>query len=865
MLNYHIKFLTCDDSINLKNTDFKSFKYETKKRLEESVHDAAKRNYYERRGGCWRSSNSRQIRQLESKMERGIVLCEWTNETLITMVFSSGAIAYLTIKPNSLDVTQILFDRYCIGKLAGQTVTGVVLCSSHLMFTHTERMATLITFGKTPVNRIPCRISDRDPHIQNVELGGGSRRTERRVSWCEAGNGVRVLVWSTANAEPAPWSPILEDHANLHLYHIEGEQMYLKAYHQLENETLSADLTQKQNNTVHIIEQITCHQNGVNLEWARYDISSGSRERATKLSNARSGGTRVWLPAPARTARRSPCGTRLLAACIDGSLHLVHNIAGLTHSTKAGFIAADVRWAGELIVAVEEGGRLQCFDRALSLLHNHTKCLDLTSYLRDASRMQILATYNAVSGPFVLTTFNGGPLTLLRITHPRLLTAWLNAGRNSNAVALLRAMDWDEDGPRCLWAVNKIVCAALRSKTAWAAAEESAQAALGAFLAPRAPLAAAAAPAAPAAPPLHDLARKLFHHLLRRGRVETSLSLGVELAAWDLCSDARSAAARRGLHALRDEAALLAAHYARLQPTESDCSGSCSCGSHCSHSYSDSDVETSESSEVAKTEPPPLPRVSLPSLPPQPTLMPVSITQTEPISTNSIRPNLHQYLERDNNVWTNLRDDTIISNGYNKYKPVLTQNMRWHSVDNMLSKQPSKQMLAAISEVPTRTNLDVPKKEEKTASGQFRNMYQTELRDEAPSTTYRYYSNNNYYSNTNLSTQMRPDCTPQRSTNRPIEKNKVKFSNTVTIAVVSDSPVCSETERELADSLPLCPPHKYLAAFAPQPSLPQPLPPQPPLPQSQPPQPLPPRPSPSQPQPPHLQAAAGTSLDYVEV
>ncbi|KAM3964286.1 WD repeat-containing and planar cell polarity effector protein fritz [Aphomia sociella] len=849
MFNYDIKFLTCDESLSLKNGDFKSFKYETKKRLDESAYDAAKRNYYERRGGHWRAPHSRHIRQLESKIrERGIVLCEWTNETLITIVFSSGAIAYLTVKPSSLDVTQILFDRYCVGKLAGQTVTGVVLSSTHLMFTHTDRTASLITFGKTTVNSVPCRIADRDPHIQSVELGGGSRRTERRVSWCEAGSGVRVLVWSTASAEPAPWSPVIEDHANLHLYQIEGNQMYLKAYHQLENETLSAELTQKQNNIVHIIEQITSNQNGVSLDWARYDISSNS-DRAIKLSSVREGGTRVSLPAPARTVRPSPCSMRLLTACIDGSLHVIHNIAGLTHSTKAGFIATDVRWAGELILAVEEGGRLQCFDRALSLLHNHIKCLDLTSHLREPRRMQILATYNATGGPFILATFSGGPLTLLRIIHPRLLTAWLNAGRSSNAVALLRAMDWDEDGAQCLWAVNRIVCAALRSGPAWQAEEASAQAALGAFLAPRAPLAAPA----PAAPPLHDLARKFFHHLLRRGRLETALSLAVELAAWDLCSDTRAAAARRRLRALHDEAALLAAHYARLQRPESDCSETCSQCS--SHSYSESDVETSGSSEIVKTEPPPLPRVSLPSLPSHPTLMPVTITQTEPISTISIRPNLHQYLERDNTVWNNLRDDTFASNGHDKFK-LMAQNVRWNSVDNMLSNHkqvPTKHTLAAISEVPSRSPMELPRvQEDRLASGHFRNLYQTELREEPPS-TYRYH-NNHYFPSTSM--QLRHDTAPPRTTSRSTEKNKVKFSNTVTIAVMSDMPVCSDTERELADSLPLCPPHKYLAAFAPQPApaLPPALP-APPAP------PLPPAPAP----PPAAPPAAGTALDYVEV
>lgn len=53
-----------------------------------------------------------------------MIACEWTTESIITLVFSSGAIAYLTVKPDSLDVKQVLFDRYCVGKLSGQTVTG---------------------------------------------------------------------------------------------------------------------------------------------------------------------------------------------------------------------------------------------------------------------------------------------------------------------------------------------------------------------------------------------------------------------------------------------------------------------------------------------------------------------------------------------------------------------------------------------------------------------------------------------------------------------------------------------------------------------------------------------------------------------
>lgn len=100
-------------------------RYETKKRAEETVYDVGKRSYCERRGGHWRISKSSQLRQLESNLrDRSIVACEWTNESFATLIFSTGIIAYISIKPDTLDVTRILFDRFCVGKLSGQSVTG---------------------------------------------------------------------------------------------------------------------------------------------------------------------------------------------------------------------------------------------------------------------------------------------------------------------------------------------------------------------------------------------------------------------------------------------------------------------------------------------------------------------------------------------------------------------------------------------------------------------------------------------------------------------------------------------------------------------------------------------------------------------
>lgn len=120
---YYISFVT----LKLLPQTF-LFRYETKKKVEESIHDHGKRSYCERRGGDWWCSRPRQLRQLESKLrDRNIVYCEWSTDSHCTCVFSSGVIAYITIKCSTLDMTHILFDRYCVGKLNGQMVTGGML------------------------------------------------------------------------------------------------------------------------------------------------------------------------------------------------------------------------------------------------------------------------------------------------------------------------------------------------------------------------------------------------------------------------------------------------------------------------------------------------------------------------------------------------------------------------------------------------------------------------------------------------------------------------------------------------------------------------------------------------------------------
>lgn len=58
--------------------------------------------------------------------------------------------------------------------------------------------------------------------LQTMDLGGCVRKVDRHVSYSENSSYVKVLIWGATVSEPAPWSPVLEDHANLHLYQIIG-------------------------------------------------------------------------------------------------------------------------------------------------------------------------------------------------------------------------------------------------------------------------------------------------------------------------------------------------------------------------------------------------------------------------------------------------------------------------------------------------------------------------------------------------------------------------------------------------------------------------------------------------------------------
>ncbi|KAG7306409.1 hypothetical protein JYU34_009038 [Plutella xylostella] len=392
--------------------------------------------------------------------------------------------------------------------------------------------------------------------------------------------------------------------------------------------------------------------------------------------------------------------------------------------------------------------------------NNHTLYI-IYYFFRDPPRLKVLSSTPVRGGLMLLTSYSGATLALQRITHPQFPMAWIRSGRLPRAVACLQAMDWEHEPDQCLHAFQTVTLSAYRHRLD-SARSAAVQAAVGAAL---------ASPAAARA------ARRFHTQLLRHGRLDKALHLAIDVASWDVFLDCRWAAARAGRPALAAEAQELALQ-ARIN-SESECSTDCSC---CSSTCSQSSCSSSPAPRPPQP-PPPLPRV---------TTVPVPIHQPEPTSTHSIRPNLHQYLERDLTIWNT------------EVKPP-KPTVKWRSMDNMLDDTQGisrVRSLMTIDERPWMASvIDVVPRpyDDKMATLNYNNLYQRELK-ETENTMYR---------------QQSRFAAGERGKERGRggEKN-VKFSDTVTIAVVPEPPGPSPA-RELAESLPLCAPHNYLAAFEP--------------------------------------------------
>ncbi|KAK7873024.1 hypothetical protein R5R35_000322 [Gryllus longicercus] len=629
------RFWTLRDDIVIKDTDFGAFKFYEKKDSTDSIYRESKKQYAEKRGMTWNVSNRRpnklrdSVKELDEQLiNHRVVFCQWRDDCLLQVMFSSGLLANICVDISTGDILKVSFDKYLIGKLLSEYVVDVVFTKTHIVCSYNDNQITLVYLSKPCVRPTgPEKLSRLDPRLHTVELAGPSgRRLERRLSANTSGDTVLVW-WRCGRDEVYPWSPVVrdQDRANVHVYSISGTRAQLLCWYRTDHDPIWVSFSLLQPSLILSVEQKVSRKGEVTVESGRYEVRRARLQRSAVAS--------VPLQTQVCCLSFSPAEDKLLLGCIDGSLVLFDEARGVTHVAKAAFISSLVSWhpGGALVLVANDRCQIQCFDAALAAVRHQLAgggedpppgaLLDLATYCgRRPPTLRVLTwakpsrrIHAPASGVFspadglLLLLLDRGPLAALRLVGgaaagglgvEALVSQYLSLELPDRALALLLTLSWDSAGESCLCILQRIIEHLLRVPLTPATAGLL-QSALGCFHMPSRPMSPATE--VQYSDQVRDLTRRFFHHLLRYQQFEKAFRLAIDLQDRDLFVDLYFYA--QAVHA--DAMAIAAREKAQelLNPDRQESSS----GSEDSCSCSESGSAGSGEGQQPSQEPPPLP------------------------------------------------------------------------------------------------------------------------------------------------------------------------------------------------------------------------------------------------------------------
>lgn len=181
-------------------------------------------------------------------------------------------------------------------------------------------------------------------------------------------------------------------------------------------------------------------QGEITIESSTLEIVKCSRLQRSSIVS-------ISLQSKACCVEFSPDRSNLLLGCVDGSLVLYNQTRALTHTVKTAFVPSIVRWHadGYLATVASERGQLQCFDFALSCIKMQSISEDVTPSSVIDLAVNFTQTTQSEQAPllvhmewstksnktemetytddsFLLITFSGGPLVILRVLSAAAIT-----------------------------------------------------------------------------------------------------------------------------------------------------------------------------------------------------------------------------------------------------------------------------------------------------------------------------------------------------------------------------------------------------------------------------------------------------------
>lgn len=244
------------------------FRYQDKKETSTSdIFAEGKRDYAEKRDLKSVLQNKRpgklrdSLKRLDEYLKQHkIIYCRWKDSKTIQIILSNGLLITISIDCFTGDITRLIFDKYFIGKLTGETITDALITRLHILLAYNQNQLTLVYLQKpepAAKHDLSGKLTDFDPKIYNVIINGPENRPIPRQIACNCKSDLIVVWTKSSQNEVYPWRPTIrdQDRANVHIYKLNRIKLEAMCYYWTENDPISIEFSNIHHNQLHSVEQ----------------------------------------------------------------------------------------------------------------------------------------------------------------------------------------------------------------------------------------------------------------------------------------------------------------------------------------------------------------------------------------------------------------------------------------------------------------------------------------------------------------------------------------------------------------------------------------------------------------------------------
>ncbi|ALC38177.1 frtz [Drosophila busckii] len=483
--------------VRIKSSDLGAFHYTHQRELSQELPSLAKREYTERRNGLAVLKNSRKaagrlkdnLKRLEDLLRtHKLVHSEWQDAAQVLLLFDNGIITHICVDIYTGDMLRMVFDKYLVGKLAAEVITDAFFTRSHIVLAYNTNQLTVVHLQRPNQRPLgPEKIANMDARIFHVIIPGASERKLARHLTVNGSYDLFVVWTQSSQNEVYPWRPTVrdQDRANIHIFKIKGLQLESLAYCWSENDPLCVDFLRSSENQLITLEQKVSRKGDISAEICSYELATGKMQRTAITSIAM--GTQICCFA------FSPDQEKLFLGSIDRNICLHDLVLQTTkYVNQIELVPTQCAWHCDsaLLCVANERSVLQCFDLALAPIGNQllsenvtpVSLLDLSHYFTAQPTLLSIAfsgkpdlanfTHKyAQTDCLLLLLYEQGPLACMRVfggagmrgdIHNSGLTAdviadkYLRLQQPERAVNVLAALNWETYGAMCLITLHKI-------------------------------------------------------------------------------------------------------------------------------------------------------------------------------------------------------------------------------------------------------------------------------------------------------------------------------------------------------------------------------------------------------------------------